>query len=140
MKLKRSLKWLAPTLVLGMGVALPVFAQSSSRSAGQSMDAAGRAMENAGSDTADAAKDTYHGAATAIHDTVITSKVKTALHEDKATQPGDIHVSTVAGVVTLKGQVPTDSISERALEVAEATKGVRGVKNRLSVVGTASNQ
>jgi hyperosmotically inducible periplasmic protein len=140
MNFKRSLKWVAPTLVLGMSVAVPVFAQSSGASAGQSMDAAGRAMENVGSNTADAAKDTYHGAATAIHDTEITSKVKIALHEDKGTQPGGIHVSTVAGVVTLKGQVPSDTISERAQEVAESTKGVRRVKNRLSVVGTASNE
>lgn len=140
MKFKRSRKWVAPSLVLGMGIAVPVFAQSSSSSAGQSMDAAGRAIENAGSDTAAAAKDTYHGAATAIHDTEITSKVKAALHENKTTQPGDIHVSTVAGVVTLKGQVPSDTISERAQEVAESTNGVRGVENRLSVVGTTSSQ
>ena len=142
MNVKRSLKWLAPTLILSMGVAVPVFAQSSinNPSAGQSMDSAGHAMERAGSDTADAAKDTYHGVAIAIHDTEITSNVKIALHEDKATQPGDIHVSTVAGVVTLRGQVPSDAVSVRAQEVAESTNGVRGVKNELSVAATASNQ
>jgi hyperosmotically inducible periplasmic protein len=140
MNVTRKLKWLAPTLVLGMSVAVAVFAQSPNPSAGESMDAAGHAMENAGSDTADAAKDTYHGAATAVHDTEITSKVKTALHEDKATEPGDIHVKTVAGVVTLRGQVPSDAVSARAQQVAESTDGVRGVKNELNVAATASNE
>jgi osmotically-inducible protein OsmY len=43
---------------------------------------------------------------TAISDTAITAKVKTALHENKITKDADIHVKTVAGVVTLKGAVP----------------------------------
>jgi hypothetical protein len=86
---KGNLKWLARTLVLSVSIALPVFAQSPNPSAGESMDSPGHAMEGAGSDTANAAKDTYHAAKAALRDTEITTKVKPALHEDKATEESD---------------------------------------------------
>jgi len=138
MKLKESWRILAPAVILSVGMAFPVFAQSHP-SASDSMDAAGQSMEHAGSDTADAAKDTYHGTATALRDTKITAKVKTALHEDEATEHGDIHVRTVAGVVTLRGRVGSDAVAARAERLAQSTEGVREVDNKLRTTNTASN-
>ena len=59
------------------------------------------------------------------------AKVKTALHEDKLTKEADIHVTTVAGVVTLRGTVPSEQIAARAASVTRGTTGVKDVKNHL---------
>src|SRR5271156_5691304 len=103
MKNAFGLKIIVPALVLGMAVAAPVFAQEDNASASQSMHQAGASAEDAASDTGQAIKNAYHGTVTALSDTAITAKVKTALHENKATTGSDIHVDTVAGVVKLKG-------------------------------------
>ncbi|HLW71046.1 MAG TPA: BON domain-containing protein [Candidatus Binataceae bacterium] len=138
MNLKKTWKFVVPAAILSVSMAGPVFAQSHP-SASDSMDAAGHSMERAGSDTATAAKDTYHGAATALTDTKITAKVKTALHEDEATEHGDIHVRTVAGVVTLRGRVASEAEAARAERLAQSTEGVREVDNKLHVTKTASD-
>jgi len=103
------------------------------------MNAAGESIEHAGADNADAAKHTYHGTATALRDTKITAKVKTALREDDATEHSEIHVRTAAGVVTLRGQVASDAVAAHAGEVTQSTEGVREVNNRLRVAEMAAN-
>ena len=121
--------------VLGLAMAVPAFAQDNpgSPSAGQSMHQAGEAAEQAGSDTLNAAKHLGKGTATAMRDTKITAKVKVALHEDKVTEDSDIHVDTVAGVVTLSGHVPSPDAAVRAEQLARQTEGVREVNNKLRV-------
>jgi hypothetical protein len=78
------------------------------------MHRAGESAGNAATSAGHAVEHTYHGAATALKDTAITAKVKTALHEDKSTKDSDIYVTTIAGVVTLTGSVPSSEISEHA--------------------------
>lgn len=119
----------------GLAMAAPTFAQdnSASPSASQSMHRAGDAAEQAGSDTLNAAKNAGEGTATALRDTKITTKVKYALHEDKITGNYPIHVTTVAGVVTLSGHVPSPHAAARAERLARQTEGVKGVNNQLSV-------
>jgi len=97
------------------------------------MHQAGEAAEQAGSDTLNAAKHLGKGTATAMRDTKITAKVKVALHEDKVTEDSDIHVDTVAGVVTLSGHVPSPDAAVRAEQLARQTEGVREVNNKLRV-------
>ena len=89
--------------------------------------------KQAGSDTLNAAKHAGEGTATALRDTKITTKVKYALHEDKITGNYPIHVTTVAGVVTLSGRVPSPHAAARAEQLARQTEGVKGVNNQLSV-------
>ena len=111
---------LLPALIVALAAAGPVWAQS----AGESMHEAGQSAESTASHL-------YHGTATAVSDTTITGKVKTALHEDKITTDSTIHVTTVAGVVTLRGTVSSSEISSHAQEVAQNTKGVKSVRNKL---------
>ena len=92
---------------------------------------ASESMHNAGESAESAIKDAYHGTKTATIDTTLTAKVKTALHDDKATHGADIHVTTVASVVTLRGAVASADVSSRAQQIAEHTTGVKGVKNDL---------
>src|SRR5580658_1459965 len=131
---------IAPAVVLGLTLGAPVFAQDNSAntapSASQSMNAAGESIEAAGSDTAAAAKHAYHGTKTAAKDTIITAKVKKALHGEFS--GSDIHVTTVAGVVTLRGQVASQDAASRAQQLAQQTDGVANVNNQLRVVN-ASN-
>jgi hyperosmotically inducible periplasmic protein len=135
-------KMILSAAVLGLAMAVPAFAQDNPGSAsagqsihqaGQSMHQAGEAAEQAGSDTLNAAKHLGKGTATAMRDTKITAKVKVALHEDKATEDSDIHVDTVAGVVTLSGHVPSPDAAVRAEQLARQTEGVREVNNKLRV-------
>jgi osmotically-inducible protein OsmY len=74
-----------------------------------------------------------------MRDTKITAKVKVALHEAGITENSKIHVSTEAGVVKLRGRVPSSDTAARAEQVAEQTEGVRGVTNDLRVARAASS-
>lgn len=105
---------------------LTIHAQALAQSASESMHEAGESAESAMSHA-------YHGTKTAAVDTSLTAKVKTALHDDKATSGADIHVTTVASVVTLRGGVASADVSNRAEEIAEHTTGVKAVKNKLKV-------
>lgn len=126
----------AIAMAFGFAIGSSAFAQDDGMSASQSMSKAGESIENAGADTAEAAKHTYRGVKTALTDTTITAKVKTALHLNKVVNEGDIAVSTVAGVVTLKGQVHSREAASKAEEVARTTEGVRAVDNELLVMNT----
>ena len=90
-------------------------------------------MHQAGENVESAASNAYHGTKTAIKDTDVTAKVKLALHDDALTKDDDIHVRTSAGVVTLRGTVPSSEISAHAQKVAQDTSGVKRVKNRLKI-------
>jgi hyperosmotically inducible protein len=139
MKNAFGLKIVVPVLALGMAMAAPILAQEDSNvQASQSMHRAGNSAENAASDTGQAIKHAYHGTVTAISDTTITTKVKTALHENKITKGADIHVKTVAGVVTLKGTVSSADTKATAQQVAQQTNGVKEVRNELTTGPTAS--
>lgn len=125
---------LALSAVLSLGLVLPVFAQSDNgATASERMNAAGQSMKQMGSDVAAAAKDAYHGTVTAVRDTEITAKVKTLLDEDSVTEHSKIHVSTSAGIVTLRGMVASTDVAVRAGQLAENAEGVKEVKNELKI-------
>lgn len=137
MKIKYSFKLVVPAILFGMVLLVPAFAQDD-QPASQSMHQAGQEMKQAGSDTAAAAKDTYHGTERAVEDTTITAKVKTALERDKNIRGDGIHVDTVAGIVTLKGSVPSPELAQHAAKLAERAEGVKSVNNQLLVITSAS--
>jgi hyperosmotically inducible protein len=114
------------SVVLGTWLAVPVFAQTGGTSAGDS-------MHQAGEDTKSAATNAYHGTVTALDDTRITTAVKTELAAAKDLRSGQIHVTTTAGVVTLRGTVHDSAVASRAEAIARNASGVRGVKNHLKV-------
>jgi hyperosmotically inducible periplasmic protein len=134
MKYRLALVFAAPVAALAMVAAAPAFAQISNPSASQSMHAAGESAESAASNSAQAMEHAYHGAKTATKDTAITAKVKMALKKNRLLRHDEIHVSTSAGVVTLKGNVPSRAAATRAETVAKEAKGVRQVRNELLVM------
>jgi hyperosmotically inducible periplasmic protein len=127
---KNKILAIVPAMVLGIGLALPALAQETNGSSGVP---ASTSMHQAGEDTESAAQNAYHGTVTAMDDTRITTTVKTNLAAAKDLRSGQIHVTTVAGVVTLEGRVHDSNIVSRAETIARDVSGVRGVTNKLQV-------
>ena len=70
---------------------------------------------------------------TAIDDTVVTTKVKTALMDDAAMKSLSVSVETIKGDVRLSGFVDNMAQIDQALKVARSVEGVKSVKNELAV-------
>lgn len=83
--------------------------------------------EGAASDLGARAESAADTAGENVSDAVITTKVKAKLASDDQVAARDINVSTEAGVVELKGEVPSEQARQRALELARNTEGVKSV-------------
>jgi osmotically-inducible protein OsmY len=68
-----------------------------------------------------------------IDDTVVTTKVKSALFGDKAIKSGQISVETFKGRVQLSGFVNSEADAKRAVDVTRKVPGVRVVENDLRI-------
>ncbi|WP_439590173.1 BON domain-containing protein [Hydrogenophaga sp.] len=68
-----------------------------------------------------------------VDDTVITTKVKTALLADDTVKGMDISVTTTMGEVQLSGVVDNQMQIDKAVEVAKAVEGVQRVQNGMTV-------
>ena len=64
-------------------------------------------------------------------DSVVTTKVKTAIFDDPELKSSEINVETYKGVVQLSGFVGTKANINKAVSVAQDVKGVTSVKNDL---------
>jgi hyperosmotically inducible periplasmic protein len=69
----------------------------------------------------------------APEDVVTTGRVKASFGVSKRLSGFDISATTNGGVVTLSGQVPSESLKTLAGEIARDTKGVNEVKNEIVV-------
>jgi len=68
-----------------------------------------------------------------IDDSVITTKVKTALLADTRVRGRDVHVETFKGRVLLSGIVASPEERQTAERIARQTSGVKEVNNKISV-------
>jgi osmotically-inducible protein OsmY len=68
-----------------------------------------------------------------LDDTVLTSKVKTAIFNDPSLEVLDINVKTFKGVVQLSGFVDSEKAANKAVDRARAVNGVKMVNNSLIV-------
>ena len=73
---------------------------------------------------------------TAIDDTTVTTKVKTALAADREVSATRVHVETKAGEVRLSGNVKSQEERNRAERIARDVHGVMTVNNDLTVSST----
>ncbi len=69
------------------------------------------------------------GAGEYVDDTVITTKVKTAIFNEPGLKSAEINVETFKGVVQLSGFVGSQANIYKAVELARNVKGVANVKN-----------
>lgn len=79
------------------------------------------------------AREFGHGVAGEASDTTITTKVKAKMAANTGLSSFRIHVTTVNGVVTLRGTVDTAATRNLALHVAANTDGVVRVIDDLKV-------
>lgn len=70
---------------------------------------------------------------TEIDDTVVTTKVKAALLGDQDVKGLGIKVETRKGTVQLSGFADNQAQLDRALKVAQAVEGVKGVENGMTL-------
>lgn len=70
-----------------------------------------------------------------IDDSVLTTKVKTALLKDPQVKGTAVNVETFKGTVQLSGFVQSESERVRAAQLARSVKGVSEVRNDLQVRG-----
>ena len=68
-----------------------------------------------------------------VDDSVITTKVKSLIAEDDFLKSFQISVETYKGIVQLSGFVSSQTLIDKAGQIAGSVKGVRSVKNNLIV-------
>lgn len=68
-----------------------------------------------------------------VDDTVITTRVKTAILEQPTLKSAEINVETFKGVVQLSGFVRSQENINTAMQTAKGVKGVASVKNDMLV-------
>ena len=68
-----------------------------------------------------------------LDDSVITTKVKAAILEEKTLKVAEINVETFKGVVQLSGFVSSQAAADKAVVVATGVAGVTSVKNDMRV-------
>src|SRR5512132_2101481 len=64
-----------------------------------------------------------------LDDSLITTKVKTAIFQEPSLKVAQINVETYKGVVQLSGFVDSAADATKAAELARSVKGVSSVKN-----------
>ena len=72
---------------------------------------------------------TKEGTGEYVDDTVITTKVKTAIFNEPSLKSAQINVETFKGVVQLTGFVSSQANIDRAAQVARGVEGVTSVRN-----------
>jgi len=76
---------------------------------------------------------TSEGTGEYVDDTVITTKVKTAIFNEPTLKSAEINVETFKGKVQLSGFVNSKQDIDKAVMVARSVKGVESVKNDMRV-------
>lgn len=87
----------------------------------------------------DSQKNSAAAVGTSIDDSVVTTKVKSALFADPEVKSFDIKVETRKGVVQLSGFVDNQTRVERALDIARRVEGVKSVENHMTFKGGSSS-
>lgn len=104
---------------------------SSSGAADSGTSASGGASDTSSSGTSGTSSRSSAGAV--IEDSIVSTKVKTALLADEDIKGTDIVVETKKGEVLLSGFVKNQAQIDKAVKVASAVEGVKKVDNKMVV-------
>lgn len=69
-----------------------------------------------------------------MDDAAITTSINSKLIGAKGVSTFDIDVDTYAGTVTLKGEVPSEAIRNKVIDICKRTKGVKKVISKLTLI------
>lgn len=70
----------------------------------------------------------------------IRQELVARLHGDESLMDGDLELRVIAGVVTLLGSVPVETMKQRAEEVCAAMPGIFSVDNKLRVASSGAGK
>lgn len=73
-------------------------------------------------------------------DSAVTARIKKRFIEDKQIPGKDVKVSVDNGVATLEGDVESEAVAQRAIDVAKATEGVKSVENKMMIISKSPSQ
>lgn len=73
----------------------------------------------------------HEGTGEYLDDSLVTTKVKTAVFNEPSLKSAEINVETFKGVVQLSGFVTSQANIDKAVEVASKVSGVKSVKNAM---------
>jgi hyperosmotically inducible protein len=118
--------------LLGAAMSTPAVVYAQESNAGQQAQESGTAAKGALNEAGSSVKHLYHATRDEFSDAALTTKVKTALLEDKGSKPYTIHVSSNQGTVTLSGDVGSPQAAAAAGRIADQVSGVRAVNNQLT--------
>jgi osmotically-inducible protein OsmY len=76
---------------------------------------------------------TKEGTGEYVDDSVITTKIKSAILNDSSLKVNEINVETFKGVVQLSGFVRSQTDIDKAVQVARGVAGVKSVKNDMRI-------
>jgi len=74
---------------------------------------------------------TQEGTGEYIDDTIVTTKVKTAIFNEPTLKSAEINVETFKGEVQLSGFINSQADINKALQITREVSGVRSVKNAM---------
>lgn len=80
-----------------------------------------------------ASTSTTEGTGEYVDDSVITTKVKSAIFNEPTLKVAEINVETFKGVVQLSGFVSSYDAANKAVALANGVRGVKSVKNDMRV-------
>ena len=80
-----------------------------------------------------AATSKHEGAGEYFDDTLLTTKVKSAVFKDPTLKSTEINVETFKGEVQLSGFVSSQAEIDRAEDIARRVQGVKSVRNDMRV-------
>lgn len=101
--------------------------------AASALDKAGEKLNSAADSAGSKIGESAAMAGKALDDASITAQIKAELIKAPEVSALKVDVDTKSGVVTLSGTVPSDSVKNRAGEIATGVKGVASVNNTLVV-------
>jgi hyperosmotically inducible protein len=99
----------------------------------RSSETTGQKIDRAADKMAAATKDATAKTANAADDAAVTTKVKAALFAEPGLKTLQINVDTQDAIVTLQGTVDSDTLRQRAVQIATSTNGVRQVVDKLVI-------
>ena len=77
--------------------------------------------------------DPAHRSVHPVDDSVITTKIRAKLVEDKQTRTDNVQIETVNGAVDLTGTAASKAKAARAVALARQVEGVKSVKNHIQI-------
>ena len=80
-----------------------------------------------------ASTSTQEGTGEYVDDSVITTKVKSAIFNEPTLKVAEITVETFKGIVQLSGFVSSYEAANKAVALANGVRGVKSVKNDMRV-------